>query len=228
MKAILISIWAFWASLILNGKKTIEVRKGTRLHKAIQKLIKEQGKAIIYLYVCKGKDKLHKNIADIYWVDDKYFRAKNKRLGIMPQPDFNGKVVAKFEATSELIKYHFLKKRNIYYVAKFVSEYTTPTLTNSQLKERSCLSTSELEKYLDGPLEEKNIVGTAVHIVPNSLKVFDKPKEIKEFKTKLHIKGGCKNCPQNTGFSMPYCKTCDFLLPLVNAPQSWCYIEVEK
>lgn len=96
--------------------------------------------------------------------------------------------------------------------------YMTSDLGGSGLLQKSCLTFKELDDYL------LSGEGYAIHIT--KLEIFDKPKEISEFKTKLHIKGGCKNCPQYTGFSMPYCATCDFFLPLTRAPQSWCYVEV--
>ncbi len=41
MKAIMISIRPQWVELILNGIKKDEIRKGTTIGKAINKLIKE-------------------------------------------------------------------------------------------------------------------------------------------------------------------------------------------
>ena len=53
MKAIMISDHAKWCALMMNKKKTVEVRKGTTLYKAIQKLIDENGYADIYVYCTK-------------------------------------------------------------------------------------------------------------------------------------------------------------------------------
>ena len=54
MKAILISDHAKWCALMMNGKKTIEVRKTKALANAIQKLIDENGYADIYVYCSKS------------------------------------------------------------------------------------------------------------------------------------------------------------------------------
>lgn len=54
MKAIMISIKPEWCAVIMNGIKTIEVRKNKALAKAIQKLIDENGFADIYVYCSKS------------------------------------------------------------------------------------------------------------------------------------------------------------------------------
>lgn len=54
MKAILISDHAKWCALMMNGEKTIEVRKNKALATAIQKLIDEYGYADIYVYCSKS------------------------------------------------------------------------------------------------------------------------------------------------------------------------------
>ena len=117
-----------------------------------------------------------------------------------PTNDYlNGKVVARF----------WCDKVDYYEDVCFWSE---------ENEKASCLTPTDFFCY------SNNKPCYLVHIT--KLEIFDKPKEISEFKTKLHIKGGCKNCPQNTGLSMPYCKTCDFILSLTRVPQSWQFIEI--
>lgn len=53
-KAILISDHAKWCALIMNGEKTVEVRRNKALASAIQKLIDENGYADIYVYCSKS------------------------------------------------------------------------------------------------------------------------------------------------------------------------------
>lgn len=53
MKAIMISIKPKWCAKIMNGEKTIEVRKNKALADAIQKLIDENGYTDIYVYCTK-------------------------------------------------------------------------------------------------------------------------------------------------------------------------------
>ena len=52
MKAILITDYARWCALMMNGDKTIEIRK-ENVGKAVQKLIDEYGYADIYVYCTK-------------------------------------------------------------------------------------------------------------------------------------------------------------------------------
>lgn len=54
MKAIMISIKPKWCAKIMNGEKTIEVRKNKALAKAIQKNIDENGYTEIYVYCSKS------------------------------------------------------------------------------------------------------------------------------------------------------------------------------
>lgn len=54
MKAMMIAIKPKWCVKIMNGEKTIEVRKNKALASAIQKLIDEQGYADIYVYCSKS------------------------------------------------------------------------------------------------------------------------------------------------------------------------------
>lgn len=205
MKAILISTRPQWVEKILNGIKKDEIRKGIALFKAINKLIEEQGVAPMLLYCTKGRLNL---IYDQDYDDETHAWEKGKYILVDYGDTYslNGKVVARFNATAEEICY-----------LDTLDVFATLKLGKSLMK-RSCLTVDEMKTYLNG----RN--GTAIHI--NDLEIFDRPKELNDFKTKLHIKGGCKNCPQYTGFSMPYCKTCDFLLPLTRAPQSYCFIEI--
>ena len=79
--------------------------------------------------------------------------------------------------------------------------YMTSDLGGSGLLKKSCLSFKELDNYLlSGD-------GYAIHIT--NLEIFDRPKEISEFK---HLT--CRNC-----------KT-QIVRQLTHTPQSWCYIEV--
>ena len=57
MKAILISTRPEWVIKIITGIKKDEIRKGSSLYKAINKLIEEQGVAPMLIYCTKGKDK---------------------------------------------------------------------------------------------------------------------------------------------------------------------------
>lgn len=162
MKAILISIKPKWCALMMNGEKTIEVRRGTALYKAIKKLIDEYGYADIYVYCTKDTiNLLHKNVINIYWVEDKDFMATNKKLGIKTQPYLNGKVIFKFRCYN-------------------VEELKTCERHSAELVNQSCLTANEFYDYLTkGKNFLGSVLGCAIHI--SDLEIFDKPKELREF-----------------------------------------------
>ena len=199
MKAILISIHPQWVALILNFIKKDEIRKGTAIGKAINRLIKEQGVAPMLIYCTKGKWGLYDNRSHITSASDIFFI---DRLGYDKPPLLNGKVVARFNATAEEI------------ICRPICgewECYTKTQGYSEIAKASCLKNKDIVHYLKG----KN--GTSIHI--NDLEIFDKPKELSEFAIK-----NCKTCIANDG-------TCHLKnecagLPLIKAPQSWCYVEV--
>ena len=169
IKAIMISDKPRYCALMMNGDKTIEVRKNKALATAIQKLINKNGYADIYGYCSKDtKNLLHKNCADIYWVEDKDFRNKNKQLGLQTQSILNGKVLFKFRCYKveeiELNKNHFINE-----------QYSTDELDYEELLEQSCLSAKEIDDYLQCE------IGYAIHI--SNLEIFDRPRELGEFHT---------------------------------------------
>ena len=197
MKSILLSIHPKWCAKIMNGDKTIEVRKGTALYKAIKKQIDQYGYADIYVYCTKGKDLLV--IGDSPFKEEKeYCIAKdNIALNGGKLPILNGKVIFKFRC---------YKVEEIYYCDE---EYLKP----------SCLSIHEMFDYL------KDKCGTAIHI--SDLEIFDKPKELSEFNSFQRAKARecglleqCKKCGRRFN-------RCHLLKPLTTAPQSFAYIEVE-
>lgn len=98
------------------------------------------------------------------------------------------------------------------------SEYGTRTLLEPHLCIKSCLDCLELKNYLKGK------GGYAWHI--SNLVIFDEPIDLWKFEKKVHYTK-CETCPFNVGSKMPYCATCEFLIPLKQAPQSYCFIEVK-
>ena len=85
---------------------------------------------------------------------------------------------------------------------------------------KSCLTEDELFDYLfvNEPYNEDMKKGYAIHI--SDLEIFDKPKELSEFK---HYK-------KFVSYDYTYTKKyVDWeLRPLTKAPQSWQYIESEQ
>lgn len=199
MKAILISDHAKWCALMMNGDKTVEVRKGTALYKTIQKLIDEYGYADIYVYCTKdSKNPLFgypEGFETIYDIDNKYDKDFRYYL--------NGKVIFKFRC---------YKVEEIPHIVFHTDKYSTKSLVHKELLSKSQLNETELFRYLNWDN------GTAIHI--SDLEVFDKPKELSAF-NRYHEKkdeySACWTCKRfGTG-----CKSCK----ITKAPQSWCYIE---
>lgn len=99
---------------------------------------------------------------------------------------------------------------------------------NSQANKlgQMCLTIEEVKAYLG----DKN--GYNWHI--SNLKIYDKPRELSEFKRFCDGVGGnigCRGCEyyyyENTeGGSYEEC-CCDNLIPITRPPQSWCYVESE-
>ena len=208
MKSIMISIQPQWVEKILNGEKTIEIRKTKPNIKLPCK---------VYIYCTKGKE---------LWGDG----TGNTWHGIAEDEDMervfeltptlarlNGKVVAEFTL------------KNISYW----QPYWTPEVMHiCDISEKSCVSTEVLVKYCgDGIIY-------AWHI--EDLKIYDKPKELSEFRKDLD----CDDYPCNKGGKNSDCEYCyydysegcqacgiDFdgehciYKTIKRPPQSWCYVE---
>ena len=169
MKAIMISIKPKWCAKIMNGEKTIEVRKNKALANAIQKLIDENGYADIYVYCTKDKSLIYTDGTDGKgdYVDYKYYdsyKGDENDIG-------GGKVVFKFRCheareISWQIGLHELEQQSF-----------------SNFLDKCCLSYFELNDYLN--MEN----GYAIHI--SDLEIFDEPKELSEFKRKKAPQNFC-------------------------------------
>ena len=181
MKAILISIQPQYVKDILNGRKTIEIRKT---------MPKCDLPIDVYIYCTKKEPYARRCVHNDKWGTLEYIKS-------------DGKVVAKFTLNK---------------VGNFIKEifgtYEEPfTYNQDDLLKKSCLTEKELDIYLKGKQ------GYAWHI--DNLVIFDKPKEISEFRQWFDCeKCWCvdnqdclmnKQCPKHT---------------LTRAPQSWQFIEV--
>lgn len=175
MKSIMISIKPKWVAKILNGKKTIEIRKT---------MPKCDLPITVYIY-CTKEDSL----CCIKRIDrDRYICGKDFDLRDFPHLssgyDGKGKVVAKFT----------------------LNKVRTSDMTNC-LK-GSCLSYDEVNEYTKG----KKFYSWVI----DNLVIFDRPKELSEFKTPRKLIG--------------YGMSCNYysIKPLTKAPQSWGYCESEE
>ena len=210
MKSIMISIKPQYCAEIMNGEKTIEVRKNKALANAIQKLIDENGYADIYVYCSKDKkDYLYKDY-DEGTTYEKAFVSDEKPLIETPQL-LNGKVVFKFRC------YKVEEVRPFFHWC---------------IEKETCLTRDEILDYLDrkdkfvgNPKRQDKVY--AIHI--SDLEIFDKPKELNEFNPLK--KTECDVCKRRNGII--YCPTfyenigSGCIRPLTKAPQNFCYIEGE-
>ena len=191
MKSILSSIRPKWVAKIFNGEKTIEIRK---------KFPKDYV-GWVYMYCSKSNTQ--------YLVGSKTQKCeiitKSANARFSPNIDKytgNGKVVARFWCDK-------VEEINRYCTGRGIS-YKTETLNNIELCDKSCLDLIEIDHYL---YFKK---GFAIHI--SKLEIFDKPKELSEFKS-------CKKNIVNTKINGMVFET-ELDNSLIKAPQSWCYCEV--
>ena len=179
MRYILLPIHPEWCCKLMNGDKETEIRRGTALYNAIDKLIKEQGKAPCLIYCTRGKPTL---------------LPKNKyrpRFMVAPYGNFernplNGKVVAMFEAEPDRIF-------NVRYGAdedECAKEhvYETSLLGREDLERSSCLEYDQLLKYL-GEEWDDGYIGTAIHVKSGTMRTDGFPKDLSDY--------GVRKAPQS-------------------------------
>lgn len=177
MKAILMSIRPQWVAKILNGEKTVEIRK---------KFPKDYV-GWVYIY-CTKKDSLGRikdTPRDRYFVDCVETPQDFKKMD--SGYDGKGKVVAKFtlNKVEPIAQYDGNEER-----------YFTKSLWETELFEKSCLGLEEMRNYIH------NHCGYAIHIT--NLEIFDKPKEISEF-TYWKDYGDCKQTMKLTRAPQSWC-----------------------
>ena len=162
-KQILLSIRPEWVAKILNGEKTIEVRK--RFPKDYV--------GWVYIYCTKDrKTKLSSSSLQYYVVDNKDYK---DYLG-----NWNGKVLArlwcdKVETISLPYTYFGTNK---WVSCENERTLQTETIDEQELLKKSCISEEQIYKYLNFKKSPKQ-VGYAIHI--SKLEIFDEPKELSEF-----------------------------------------------
>lgn len=190
MKSLLISIKPKFCAKIMNGNKTIEVRKNKALATAIQKLIDENGYADIYVYCSKeGKVPLvYNKILQKCTYGGNYGSIKDVFN------ELNGKVVFKFRC---------YKVEEYVNGCKLDGDYSD----YEHILKPSCLTEEELDNYCE------DLSFYAIHI--SDLEIFDKPKELSEF----------KRCTEKICIFSECHKYMHCLKPLTKAPQNICYVE---
>lgn len=162
----------------------------------------------VYIYCTKDKLGLYDNHEHITSASDKYFLDS---FGYDKPPLLNGKVVAKFTLN---------KVEEIECWGEVSAHFSTKSLKESELEKQSCLCYSQLFDYLEPNASWEgygDIQGYAWHI--DNLVIFDKPKELSEFKHYSNILTIC-NIKTDRGFRPT-------LRPLTKAPKTFTYVEVE-
>lgn len=204
MKSIMISIQPQWVEKILNGEKTIEIRKTMPKCKFPVK---------VFIYCTKGKPYLYRVN------DDNEFELTNK-LRFQDSSCFakdynaqNGKVVAEFTLKEVETLPSIIEKRN------GTGAWYQYHKINDDILNKSYISQEYLLNYANC-----NDLW-AWHI--DDLKIYDKPKELSEFRKRneCHYESyedGC--CLESCTFY--YLGECDGRCSKIERPpQSWFYIE---
>ena len=194
MKAVMISIQSKWVEKIANRKKTIEVRKNA-----------PEVPFKAYIYCTKAKPYLYREANPPFelFLDSELYKGNgyDDRL-------FSGKIIGEF-VCDEIIEWQY-DKGHQYYV-DYPNDCTSYFPYLKCHSEATGLKCSEIENYGKG----KTLYGW--HI--SDLKIYDKPKELSEFR---------KPCKIN----LPMCDRCEYYSTwngrcenITRAPQSWQYAE---
>lgn len=153
-KSILISIKPQFVEKILNGEKTVEIRKAKP---------KCGFPVKVYIYCTHG---LALYLNPLQLATDNY---KTKKIwGAYDQPYVNGKVVAEFTLTKALWTCGWRLKGNTGIVAKRTQE-------EFELPSKSCVTIDEIVEYAGG--DKRMLYMWNIE----NLKIYDEPKELSEF-----------------------------------------------
>lgn len=163
----------------------------------------------LLLYCTKSKPHLHKSL-----INNKYFVCNDIYLkGI----ELNGIIVAECDFEVEKIVYDLRMTRT----RRLFEEYTTKSLSEKELLNKSCLDMWQMEEYFNG----KN--GYAIHI--RNLHIFDELMGLSEYSKKIEHKK-CDYCEEHCKFyynkntmSGETNKGCTEYHPIRKAPQNMMY-----
>lgn len=204
MKAIMISIKPQWVEKILNGEKTIEIRKT---------MPKCELPCKVYIYCTKGKTTIDyiERKGELDWFGN---IAEKTLILTSPKYKFSmgeklGKVVAEFI----LNKVDTLERDLNDWLPKNRYDISNELLKNINLNQE------QLWNYGQG----KTLY--AWHI--DNLKVYDKPKELSEFYIETIDDDCCVGCPYHeTPIGEEPCNNCyGNRKYIIRPPQSLCYVE---
>ena len=210
MKAILMSIKPEWVEKILNGEKTIEIRKTMpkcELPRKVYIYCTKQGRPLVY-----GDVQCNTGFIEKYTQTYNYSKQDVDRIW----GNLQGKVVATF-TLNKIDQFGY-----VYSPSMFINEYRkieNDTFTNEIIDyKKCCISPKELAKCAkDGKLLPKPIF--AWHI--DDLKIYDEPKLLQEF---FKPCDGCEKLGTDRCTNeISYCRAKTITRP----PQSWFYVGEE-
>ena len=208
MKAVLLSMRPEWCKKILDGEKTVEVRRTCPVHGTPFK---------VYIYcTLAGSDSLFMNVLNrdvAAWNRGSWPEKKGCVIG-----EFTCKKITGLTHVGETGNW---EPASLYVMAP--GSYYKPA---DELLEAACMSKETAEKYLKGR------DGCGWHI--SDLKIYDNPRYLNEFSRFGFFGMGRSNCvcgnwrcknyePSESYMIPPTCKIdgCSIFRP----PQSWCYVE---
>lgn len=159
MKAIMLSVKPQWLAKILNGDKTVEIRKT---------IPKCNLPIDVYLYCTKGKPYLTK--IDNEWYLTKYGCIKSPNGYVKME---NGKVVAKFTLNkyTDMMKWAYSYKDNEFYELLKKACIDTYDLTNYAGNKAKRLYAWEIDNLVifDTPKELKDFYVERYAVMPNGI-----------------------------------------------------------
>lgn len=206
MKEILISIQPKWIAKILNGEKTIEIRKT---------MPKCELPVKVYIYCTKQKPFLKdfKNYNDKHEPNTDRFILFNSQTN--NNKTLNGKVVAEFTLNK-------VKEHKFNYIFENPETYEQELTYNFNIKEMKDIGFENSWEFDDFLLTYgKGKTLYAWHI--EDLIIYDKPKELSEFTVPnpdVANLGSLYGSVDRSKYPLR--------LPLEKAPQSWCYVKNVK
>ena len=208
MKAVILSIWPNWCKKILDGEKTVEVRRTCPVHGTPFK---------VYIYcTMAGSDSLFMDVLN------RDVAAWNRG----GWPEKKGRVIGEFTCKKITGLTHVGKTGSWEPECLNVMAPGSYYKPADVLLKAACMSKEAAEKYLKGR------DGYGWHI--SDLKIYDKPRDLDEFSRFGFFGMGRSNCvcgnwrcknyePSESYMIPPTCKIdgCSIFRP----PQSWCYVE---
>ena len=224
MKAIMISIQPQWIEKILNGEKTIEIRKT---------MPKCELPCKVYIYCTKSKPTLQYfyNWQNYKPISEHSTWASGRTINV---GDYgNGKVVAEF--TLKQVETLWKNNKN--------KTSTARVIDKDAFEKQTCMTWEQYCEYH----KCKNFKypnSYAWHI--DDLKIYDKPKELNEFRPngrclqfdKINITKNAFGDYVDDCYKNSFCKSCckyynhdfgqcdkPYKAHLTRPPQSWCYVE---